>query len=274
MSDDPALVGAGHSARSHFDQRGTTYDRADIHHRVVQILAAGADIEPGLRVLDVATGTGLFAFEAARRVGPAGSVLGVDISEGMLAEASTKAAETDLRNIDFVLGDAERLDLPHMSFDRLACASALVLMSDIPRALRCWFSLLRPGGIIAFDTPARPFGLSGTIAEVAAKHGVKLDYADVADTPGKCRCLLEGAAFEVVAIRTEIADTAPVELGNAVAFWDDHLDHPAWRALKAAAPATREAIRSAYVDSVTAAAFDGRVCNDTTLNFTFGRRPS
>ncbi len=273
MSDHSAPAGPKRPARSHFDQRGASYDQAEVHHRVAAILAAGADIGPGHRVLDVATGTGLLAFEAARRVGPAGSVLGVDISEGMLAEARRKAAETEARNIEFVLGDAERLGLSRESFDRLTCASALVLMADIPRALRHWFRVLKPGGIIAFDTPARPFGLSGLIAEVAFRSGVHLRYADAADTPDKCRSLLDGAGFEPVAVTTETADTNPVDVGAALAFWDGRLEHPAWQALKAAPAAKRDAIRSAYVGRVTAAAIDGRVPNDTALNFSFGRKP-
>lgn len=51
----------------------------------------------------------------------------------MLAQANRKAAELKARNVEFIPGDAERLDLPHDSFDRLTCASSLVLMSDIPR---------------------------------------------------------------------------------------------------------------------------------------------
>ncbi len=237
------------------------------------MLVAGADIGPGLRVLDVATGTGLLAFEAARRVGHDGRVLGVDVSEGMLAEANRKATEAGVRNIEFALGDAEHLDLPRTSFDRLVCSSALVLMSDISRALRHWHGLLKPGGIIAFDTPAQPFGISGIVAKVASGHGVRLSYADVADTPGKCLSFLEDAGFEVVAVRTELANAAPIELGKAVAFWDDHIDHPAWQALKEAPPATREAIRSAYVNRVTTTAIDGQVPNSTALNFAFGRKP-
>jgi hypothetical protein len=60
----------------------------------------------------------------------------------------------------------------------------------------------------------------------------------------------------------------------ALAFWDTHLGHPAWQALKTAPPATRDAIRSTYVERVTAAAISGRVPNDTALNFSFGRKPS
>ena len=201
-------------------------------------------------------------------------MLGVDISEGMLAEANTKAESMGLPTVRFALGDAEQLNLPYASFDRVIAASALVLMSNIPRVLRHWSSYLKPGGVIAFDMPGRPFGLGERIAKIASAHRVRLGYAEAADTPGKCRSLLEGARLEVVAITTELADTSPVGLDAAIAFLDDHIDHPAWRALREAPAETRAAIRTAYVASVNAAAVDGQVSNDTALNFVFGRRPS
>jgi ubiquinone/menaquinone biosynthesis C-methylase UbiE len=261
------------SATSHFDRRGATYDRDAIHHNVVSVLVAGAEIRSGFRVLDIATGTGLLAFEAARKVGPAGKVLGIDVSKGMLAEARKKAAAAELRNIDFVLADAEQLEFPRASFDCIFCSSALVSMSDIPRALHHWIDFLKPGGIIAFDAPSKPFGIAQMIADIVAGHGVHLTYADIADTPNKCRSLLEEAGFEVVAVRTELANTNPIELSAAIAFWDTRLDHPAWRALKEAQSTTREAMRSEYADRVTAAAVAGYVPNDTALNFAFGRKP-
>lgn len=274
MSKRSGQSSQSHSAAAYFDQRAMSYDQAEVHHRVVTILLGGADVRQGMRILDIATGTGLLALEAAKHVGSGGSVLGVDVSEGMLAEADRKAAAAGLRNVGFATADAERLDLPHTSFDRIFCASALVLMSDIRHALHHWSGLLKPGGVIAFDAPARPFGLSGMMAEIAARHGVRLSYADAADTADKCRSLLKEAGFEVAAIRTELADTAPVELGKAIAFWDDQLGHPAWQALRAAPAAARDAMRSAYVGSVMAAAIAGYVPNDTALNFAFGRKPS
>ncbi len=262
------------SGGSHFDRRGTTYDANEVHHRVVSILLRDAGIRAGCRILDVATGTGLLALEAARRAGPDGKVLGVDLSEGMLAEARRKAAAVAPADVAFARADAERLALPRESFDHVFCASALVLMSDIPGALRHWRGLLKPGGLMAFDTPSRPFGVSQLIADIAAEHGVHLAYADVADTPDKCRALLEDAGFEVVSIRTELADCTPMETGKAIAFWDDHLDHPAWRALRSARPTTRDAIRAAYVDHVTANGATGYVANDVALNFGVGRKPT
>ena len=258
--------------QSYFDRRAATYDRDAVHHRVVSLLVGGVDIRPGSCILDIATGTGILALEAAQKAGPAGAVTGIDVSQGMLAEARRKAAAAGLGTIDFVEADAEHLASPRDSFDFIFCASGIVFMSDIPRALRHWSDFLKPGGIIAFDAPAKPFGISQRIAEIAAVHGIYLSYADVADTASKCRALLAGARFEVVDVRTELADASSIALGEAIAFWDGRMGHPAWRALRQAELATREVIRSEYVDRVTAMAVEGWVPNETALNFVFGRR--
>ncbi len=262
------------TAQPHFDRRGANYDHDAVHQRIVSLLIGGAQIKPGFCVLDIATGTGLLALKAARLVGPEGELIGLDLSKGMLAEAHRKAAEAKLRNIEFTQADAEHLAFPRKSFDAIFCSSGIVLMSDIPRALRHWSDFLKTQGIIAFDTPAKPFGISQRVAEIAAEHGVRLTYADVADTPGKCRSLLEGAGFEAINVGTERVNSSPMELGKALAFYDERLDHPAWQALKQASQGTREAVRSQYVDSITAAAVDGYVANDMALNFSYGRKPA
>jgi hypothetical protein len=56
-------------------------------------------------------------------------------------------------------------------------------MRDIPDALRRWFRWLRPTGSIAFDMPAKPFGVSQMVAEAAAGQGIILTYDSVADSP-------------------------------------------------------------------------------------------
>ena len=124
---------SAHAAASHFDRRSATYDQDDVHHRVASLLAAGADIRPGFQVLDIATGTGLLALQAARQVGPAGAVVGIDVSAGMLAEAKRKAEAACLQTLRFMLADAERLDLPRASFDCVFCSSGLVLIRTSPR---------------------------------------------------------------------------------------------------------------------------------------------
>src|SRR5262252_6782045 len=74
-------------------------------------LIALAHIEPGQRVLDIATGIGEPAVTAARRVGPSGQVVAIDQSPSMLAIARERIAALGLQNIQFLELDAEQLDL-------------------------------------------------------------------------------------------------------------------------------------------------------------------
>lgn len=107
-------------------------------------LAEAARVAPGMRVLDVACGTGLFAREAQRRVGPQGAATGLDVNEGMLAVARREGPEIDWRQ-----GAAERLPFEAGSFDAVGCQFALMFFEDRVAALREMRRVLRPGGRMA-----------------------------------------------------------------------------------------------------------------------------
>ena len=113
--------------------------------RLIQLAA----IRPGHRVLDVATGIGEPAVTAARLVGPAGRVVGTDISPGMLEVATERAAEIGLGNVEFHEMDAEALDLPESSFDAVLCRFGLMFLPDVDRTLVGIRRLLVPGGHFA-----------------------------------------------------------------------------------------------------------------------------
>jgi ubiquinone/menaquinone biosynthesis C-methylase UbiE len=108
-----------------------------------------ASLEPGDRVLDIACGTGLVSFGAARAVGPEGHVLGIDLSERMVDAAERRARDLHLSNCSFSRMDAETLALPDASFDVVLCALGLMYMPDPEEAVREMRRVLRPGGRVA-----------------------------------------------------------------------------------------------------------------------------
>ncbi|WP_293074996.1 methyltransferase domain-containing protein [Moorena sp. SIO3H5] len=67
-----------------YDNRSNSYDNGDFHPRLANGLIEHVDIRPRQKILDIATGTGLVAIEAAKRVGQDGRVVGVDISKFLI----------------------------------------------------------------------------------------------------------------------------------------------------------------------------------------------
>jgi enediyne biosynthesis protein CalE5 len=105
-----------------------------------------ADIQPGSRVLDVATGGGEPAVTAAHRVGPSGHVVATDLAPQMVALGRERAAELGLHNIDFHEMDAEAPDLPEQSFDVILSRFGLMFLPNLQVALQRLHELLIPGG--------------------------------------------------------------------------------------------------------------------------------
>ncbi len=133
---------------------GAIADRYDLMNRVMTLgrdvrwreqAADVAHIQPGSRVLDVATGTGDLAFELGRRVGAGGEVIGLDFAEPMLGLARQKALGKGLP-VSFMTGDALDLPFPDNSFDASACAFGLRNVDNRQRALDEMTRVTRPGG--------------------------------------------------------------------------------------------------------------------------------
>ena len=100
----------------------------------------------GERVLDVACGTGLVSFAAAKAVGPEGEVLGVDLSQGMIEAARARVGECEQSRVSFARMDAEHLLLPSGTFDVVLCALGLMYVPDPSGALAEMRRVLRGGG--------------------------------------------------------------------------------------------------------------------------------
>jgi len=108
-----------------------------------------AQIHPGQRVLDIATGIGEPALTAAQGVGPSGHVLATDISPEMLDFGKSRAADMGLGNLEFRQMDAEAMDLPDASFEAILCRFGLMFLPNLDADLRTILRLLVPGGWFA-----------------------------------------------------------------------------------------------------------------------------
>ncbi len=134
-----------------FDDIAGSYDRlndlmtAGLHHRWRDMGVMLAGVGPGCSALDVCCGTGDFAFALKEKVGAAGRVVGVDVSEEMLAVAREKCGRNQLY-VEFRLGDV--LDLPFGvgEFDACTVGFGIRNVADIPRAFEEMRRVCRPGG--------------------------------------------------------------------------------------------------------------------------------
>lgn len=151
--------------RTMFDRIAGVYDlmnsamTAGLHHRWRARAADFANVGPGSRVLDVATGTGDLALELARRVQQGGEVLGSDFSEGMLDRAREKAKAAAAVGVRFEWGDVMRLPYADGAFDAVTVAFGARNFTDLPRALAEMARVVRPGGrivVLEITTPTKP----------------------------------------------------------------------------------------------------------------------
>lgn len=117
-----------------------------IFDRLARRLVELAAIAPGERVLDVACGTGAVTRAAARRVGPDGEVVGVDVNDSMLAVAEASSDGIDLRQ-------AEAVDLPFPDdrFDVVTCQQAVQFLPDPVAGLAEMRRVTAPGGRVVFS---------------------------------------------------------------------------------------------------------------------------
>ena len=147
-----------------FDSVATRYDLMNdvmsmgMHRIWKAITISQANVKPGQRVLDVASGTGDLALAFAKRVGPLGKVVMSDINAQMLARGRNRLIDHGYP-IESVVCDAEHLPFPDQSFDLVTVAFGLRNMTDKPTALKQMHRVLKPGGklmVLEFSKVAAP----------------------------------------------------------------------------------------------------------------------
>jgi arsenite methyltransferase len=129
---------------------GATADGAPVRASLgCGVPTAVADLRNGDTVLDLGSGAGADALISARRVAPDGHVIGLDMTDEMLAVARANAAAAGIDNAEFVKGYLEELPLADASVDVVISNCVINLSADKPRVLREAVRVLRPGGRFA-----------------------------------------------------------------------------------------------------------------------------
>jgi arsenite methyltransferase len=107
---------------------------------------AFADMEEGMRVLDLGSGAGIDVFLAAQKVGPAGKAIGLDMTDGMLALARKNRETLGIANAEFLKGEIEDMPVESNSVDRIISNCVINLVPDKRKAFAEMHRVLKPGG--------------------------------------------------------------------------------------------------------------------------------
>jgi SAM-dependent methyltransferase len=246
--------------------------------RALAVLAA----KPGERILDVGCGCGDTALALARQVGPAGRVLGIDISAPMLARARERAAKSGITNVSFEHADAQTHALPAAAFDALFSRFGVMFFEAPPTAFANLARALKPGGRVVFACwqaiAANPWV---GVPMAALANVLQLPPPPPPDAPGpfafadteRVRKILGEAGFRDIAFRSELLPMGFGSVDEAADFLTDM--GPASRAIREAGggDALREKARAAIRDALVLHAKSGRAELPSAIWVVSARKP-
>lgn len=111
------------------------------------------NVEKGAHALDVCTGTGDWAIALGFAAGPAGKIIGLDFSDNMLHVAREKKMRQNMKQLEFIHGNAMDLPFPDNSFDYVTIGFGLRNVADYETALREMYRVVKPGGkVVCLET--------------------------------------------------------------------------------------------------------------------------
>ena len=184
----------------------TLYEDEDIHELPADVtdisLGCGdpvtlASLMPGQAVVDLGSGGGIDCFLAAKKVGPKGKVIGVDMTPAMIEKARANKRKIGVENVEFRLGEIEHLPVADGTVDVIISNCVINLSPDKPQVFREAFRVLKPGGRLAVsdivtDGPL-PDAIKKDLSAWAGCIAGAMDYREYIDA-------IKAAGFEWVEV--------------------------------------------------------------------------
>jgi SAM-dependent methyltransferase len=236
---------------------------------------ASAELAPGQRVLDVATGTGVGARCAADAVGPTGAVTGVDISEQMIARALARTRpDAGSAPIRFERRDMEETGAADGAFDAVVAAFGLMYAADRAAAFAELARVLAPGGTLSVCVWGQRSACGWAEIFPIVDARVESEVCPLFFALGVPRAL--GLALARAGLRDVVEERVPLVLRWASA--DEACGAmleggPVALAWKRFSPAARDDVRAAYLASIDAFRSGARYDVPSEIVFATARKP-
>ncbi len=291
-----------------YDDKAESFDRHTDQYSTYAVEAILRHVDPGDSgtIVDIGCGTGVVTLALAKAA-PAASIIGLDLSDGMLAVARAKAAASpETRRISFLAGDAEQLDMPDASASEVVSLYAWRHFPNPVRATAEVFRILRPGGRFVVAVGSAPplasaAGIaaalkrpSRALAQATGRERAGCDHIDrlvakvLPPTPGdeaagwthqhhgfsgSIQTLVRESGFSVEAAEWHGRE---YEVASAEDFWDlqTTFSSVARKRIGDASTADRQRLRTAFdADATSVLAKGGRLVYRVGAALVVGRKP-
>lgn len=235
-----------HAIARTYDLAADHFDQLPFWHEFGGRTVAALDLAPGHHVVDLCCGSGASALPAARAVGPAGRVTGIDISPGLIAVARARAAQAGLAQAAFECADVTNYNRPPSSVDAVISVFGLFFLEDMAALLHRAWQWLTPGGALAITTwgeqvlaPGEDWFWDAARREqpgiATAGHAARLD------SPDKLQQVFADAGLPAPVITP---DRWHMPLATPDAFWPVILGTSNRRTLEQLTPDARARVRA------------------------------
>lgn len=259
-----------------FDDAATSYNRTgpSFFTQFGARLVEQIPVISGASVLDIATGTGAVALPAARRIGPEGHVVGIDLSGAILQEAKRAVHAEGLLNVELRKMDAEHLEFPDHTFDFVTCAFSLFFVPEMEVALREMYRVTKPGGYIGismFGKTPPPFnpGWPILIQQFEEYQGWTRMPHPFAYTSEEMENLLRRAGFHSIEICSETNDIIYTNLED---WWSFQLTIGARLTILAMDEKTRARFKDEYFTKLNPLVRQDGLHLSVTVHYTIAQR--